>query len=182
MQEHPEVNFSEEIIAGAVQNFALDAQSEESRADYIYGLIKRSAATEQLIKEILEKLLSHQEDDWGLYQLFDLAVLIHKDGYPEALPAIYERFTRSRQDDYELAGKQQVKEAGGVEGVLTVATLIGEILYNDEEEYEDRWAIDEFQKNNPSIDIYAVLQQEAEREPFVKAYYESIVDYSSPLR
>ncbi|MEL6658785.1 MAG: hypothetical protein AAFP77_29880 [Bacteroidota bacterium] len=110
MQEHPEVDFSREIIAGAVQNFALDAQSEGSRADYIYGLIKRSATTDLLIIEVLERLLYHQEDDWGLYQLFDLAVLIHRDGYPEALPAIYERFAKSRQDDYECSGNPNRKQ------------------------------------------------------------------------
>jgi hypothetical protein len=41
-KEYPQVDFSRQIVKGAVQNFAFDQQSEGSRANYIYGLIKNS--------------------------------------------------------------------------------------------------------------------------------------------
>ena len=51
--ENPNIDFSEFIIKGGTTNYAIDQQSEGSRAFYILGLIKKSKQRGKIIKAIL---------------------------------------------------------------------------------------------------------------------------------
>jgi hypothetical protein len=174
-KKYPEIDFSREIIKGAVQNFAYDSQSEGSRSKYIYGLIKKSKSKDKTISKVFDKIIETKEDDWGLYQLLDIAVLIYKDGNTSALEIIKTRFEKNGLDGFDFCGQEQLMEIGGIDGVLKVAEIVGERLTNDKDDYEYSWKIDEFQKKNKSIDVYGILKEKSKKNEFIKAYYESII-------
>ncbi len=175
MKEYPRMDFSKEIIKGAVNNFAYDSQSEGSRSKYIYRLIKKSNNKEEINRKLLDVIVDTKEDYWGLYQLFDLAVLIHKDGNLKALESIIARFEKNRLEEYDFCGQEQLMEIGGIEELLIVAETIGEILYTDKDANEDSWTVDEFQKRNKSIDVNDILKKKGKDNKFIKAYYDSII-------
>lgn len=174
LKKNQQIDFSDLIIKGAIRNYSYDNQSEGSRADYIYRLIKNSKQKDKIVKSILTKLQSEKNDDFGLYQMCDLAVNFYKAGYAEAKQAVYNRFEKNILEDYAFCGTEAMMELHGVEGVLKVAELVGKILIENPNDYESSWRIDDFQKNNKQIDIYKELEKAASENIFIKAYYNSI--------
>ena len=56
LKENRHIDFSDLIIKGAIKNYSYDNQSEGSRADYIYRLIRNSKQKDKIVSiEILEK-------------------------------------------------------------------------------------------------------------------------------
>jgi len=176
LKHNPSIDFSDLIIKGAIENFAYDAQSEGSRAKYIFRLIQKSKQKEKITSAILTKLISKKIDDHGLDQLFDLAVLFYKKGNRKAKDAIYKRFYKNLLDDYEIGGKSQMLEIDGINGLLKYAEIIGEILSKDVDDYEESWRIDYFQKENKDIEVYKELEKASKENIFVAIFYNSILE------
>ncbi|MEL7220316.1 MAG: hypothetical protein AAGJ93_03290 [Bacteroidota bacterium] len=174
-RKHPEIDFSNEILSGALENFAYDPQSEGSRADYIFGLMKAAPRKAEIIACILETIVESEEDSWDLYHLLDIAVLIYQDGNAQALMAIAERFGKSKRAGYDFCGDEQLMEVGGIEGVLLVGELIGERLLLEQEDDPESWKLAAFQEQHPTIDIYAILKEKAKDNKFLQAYYDTII-------
>lgn len=176
-RDNPDIDFSNLIIKGAIRNYALDQQSEGSRAVYILGLIRKSKQRVKIIKAVLKKLKSQKGDDYALDQMCDLAVSFYKWGHKEAKTVLYDRFEKGRLDDYVPCGQNQVMEVGGMEGVLKVAEALGKNLLADPEDYENSWPVDEFQKKHKSLSVYTTLEQAGQHNPAIKAYYDSILKH-----
>ncbi|HTM66286.1 MAG TPA: hypothetical protein VL093_08200 [Flavipsychrobacter sp.] len=174
LNENPDIDFSKLIIKGAVRNYAYDRQAERSRADYIYRLIKNAKQKDKIVKSVLTRLQSEKEDDYGLDQMCDLAVMFFKAGYTTAKQALFNRFEKNILDDYTFCGTGALMEVAGMEGVLKAAELIGKILHEDPEDYESSWRIDDFQKRHKDIDVYKELAKAATKNEFIKIYYDSI--------
>jgi len=180
MLTNPKVDFSNYIIKCATTNHANDAQSEGSRAEYIYRFIKKAKQKEQIISAVLSELQIKKEDFWGLWQMCDLAVLFFKDGYEEARAALYARFKLNEVEGYEFCGQDQLIEIDGLKGLLTVAETIGKfILENDD--WEDSWRVDSFQEKNKTIDVYAALKKAGRKNKYIDAYYSSVLEHKSSL-
>lgn len=177
LKANPDIDFSKEIIKGATTNFAYDQQCEGSRAWYINQLIKNHKNSDKIRLEILKRLENKKTDYYGLDQLFDLAVLFKKSGIDKAVKAINTRFDKNRLDDFEFCGQEQLMEADGIKGVFKVAETVGEIISQDEDDYEDSWRIDEFQRKNKKIDVYSELEKASLDNAFVKTYYDSICSH-----
>ena len=175
LKENRQVDFSDLIIKGAIKDYSYDNQSEGSRADYIYRLIKSAKQKDKIVKHVLAKLQSEKNDQYGLYQMCDLAVKFYKAGYVKAKRVLYDRFKKNVLEEYAFCGTDALIELYGVEGVLKVAEMIGEILLNDPEDWESSWRIDTFQKRNKQVDIYKELEAAASENKFIKAYYDSIL-------
>ncbi|WP_313100584.1 hypothetical protein [Epilithonimonas sp.] len=122
----------------------------------------------------MTKLLSEKNDDYGLDQMCDLAVKFYKAGYSEAKQVVYKRFEKNILEDYAFCGTEAIMELYGVEGVLKVAELVGEILIENPDDYESSWRIDDFQKRNKQVDIYKELEKASLENEFIKVYYNSI--------
>jgi hypothetical protein len=174
LNENPDIDFSKLIIKGAVRNYAYDPQSERSRADYIYRLIKNAKQKDKIVKSVLTRLQSEKEDGYGLDQMCDLAVMFYNAGYTTAKQALFNRFEKNILDDYAFCGTGALMDVGGMKGVLKAAELIGKILQEDPEDYEDSWRIDDFQKRHKDIDVYKELAKAATKNEFIKIYYDSI--------
>lgn len=176
LKDNPTIDFSDLIIKGAVTNYSYDNQSEGSRANYIYRFIQKSKQKDKIVKAVLAKLQLEKEDYWGLDQMCDLAVKFYKGGYLEAKTAVYNRFEKNTLDGYEFCGQEQVMTIDGINGVLKVAEIVGKTLFENPDEYEDSWRIDDFQKRNKSVDVYAELKKASAKNKYVKAYYNSILN------
>jgi hypothetical protein len=177
LKQNPSIDFSDLIVKGAVENFAYDAQSEGSRANYIFKLIQKSKQKEKITSTILTKLVSKKTDDYGLDQLCDLAVLFHKDGNLKAKDVLYKRFEKNIIDGYEICGQSQMMEIDGINGVLKYAEIIGEILSKDVDDYEESWRIDYFQKENKQIDVYKEIEKASKENIFIGIFYKSILEH-----
>ncbi|MFP5043062.1 hypothetical protein [Parasediminibacterium sp. JCM 36343] len=175
LNDNPNIDFSDIIIEGAFTNFAFDQQCEGSRAVYVYRLIKKIPQKDKIIKTVLTKLQVKRNDYWGLDQMCDLAVLFFKAGYPEAKTALYNRFEKNALEGYEFCGQVQLMEIDGINGALKVAESVGKKIF-EENDWEDSWHIDNFQKKNKQLSVYNELQKAGKQNKFIDAYLKSIIE------
>jgi hypothetical protein len=175
MLDKQNIDFSDLIIKGALTNFAYDQQFEGSRAKYINRFIKKSKQKDRIIKAVLSELQVKKDDYWALDQMCDLAVLFFKAGYTEAKSALRIRFKLNYVAGYEFCGQDQLMEIDGLKGLLTVAETIGKTILRNSN-WEDSWHVDNFQKKNKSLDVYAELKKASKKNKFIGAYYKSILE------
>jgi hypothetical protein len=175
LQDNPNIDFSDIIIKGAITNYAYDQQSEGSRAVYIYQFIKKVKQKDKIIKAVLTKLQVEKKDYWSLDQMCDLAVFFFKARHPEAKKALYNRFEKNALEGYEFCGKNQLMEIDGINGVLKVAEIVGRKIL-EENDSEDSYLIDTFQKKHKDLSVYAELAKASKKNKFIGAYHKSILE------
>lgn len=111
------------ILDSCLYNHAYDHQCEETRAEYLYPLIKLSGKECFYRREILGALV-HAKDSPDVEQLLDFAVLFARDSYEEAREALYEKLRRN-DTDHPLTGDDAVIELDGTRGLIFLLDLIG---------------------------------------------------------
>ncbi len=174
LKENSKIDFSNLIIKGAIYNYAYDPQSEGSRAKYIFGLIKISEQKDKIVAKLFSKLIEFKEGGCDLYQLCDLMTYLYKDGYTDARKFVNIRYYRNRLEEYGYCGAKELMEIDGLNGVLKVAEYVGEILFNDKEEKEGSWIVDEFQRKNKTINVYEFLKEKGKKNEYIQSYYNEI--------
>lgn len=177
IKENPTVDFSKEIAKAALFNFAYDQQSEGSRDFYIAELINLSGQKDKILPVIYEALKTESNDDWSTEQIFDIAAIFAKEGDGRAKKAVYESYYRYAMDGADWAGQDAIIEIDGSKGLLYVAETKGKYLTENPENWEDSFFVDDFQKSNPSIDVYGELRKAARKNSFVKKYLETIEEH-----
>ena len=180
LKDYPNLDFSGLIIKGASKNFAYDPQSEGSRATYISGLINKSKQKDRIINAILTRLKSKKNDYYGLEQMCDLAVQFYKEGNYEAKTALYNRFEKNNLQGYQFCGQDQLMEVDGLSGLMKVAETIGKKII-EENDWEDSWRVDDFQRKNKHITVYTELEKSGKQNKYIEAYYKSICENKSNL-
>jgi hypothetical protein len=174
MQAYPKLDFSRSIIQACVKNFAVDGQCEDSRVQYIFGLIDLSVKQDKIREAILKALATENDDTWTLNQLFELAQIYAQRGYAEARDAIYARFLNSIISGFDWVGANEILELDGLDGMLYVAEKFGEALLKDTDDWVDDWRVKKFQEDNPDIDVWKELEIAGETNLFIKKYFDEI--------
>lgn len=174
MKAYPQLDFSKELIAASVRNLANDAQSEGSRADYLYSMIRRAKNRDLIEKSILQKLKNKKSEIFDLSQMCDLALHFYQDGNLHAREVFLERFDKSFHDDYEFCGEEQILKMDGLQGLFKLADKIGRLPEEDWFSYEYRWYIDDFQQANPALDVFAEFENAAKENPYIQNYFKLI--------
>ncbi len=174
IKENPNVDFSKEIIKGALTNFAYDQQSEGSRDFYIAELIHLSGQKDKILPVIYDALRTESNDNWSTEQIFDIAAIFAKDGDESAKKAVYESYYKYVMDGADWAGQEAIVEIDGLKGLLYVAKTKGKYLTENPESWIDSFFVDSFQEENPEIDAYGDLRKSAESNNFIKKYLEVI--------
>ncbi|MBN2435771.1 MAG: hypothetical protein JXK07_10950 [Spirochaetes bacterium] len=171
------IDFSKDIEKAALTNYAYDPQCEGSRAFYISQLIELSGRKEHLVEAVIKALVKEREDTWNLQQLFGLAKIFAEQGNTKAKQAIYKRFKKRAIKYSGCLGEQEILELDGIEGLKHIAEVRGKILTKKPEEWEDSFLVDDFQKKNPKIKVYAELKKAAAKNPFIKKYLNTITKH-----
>ncbi|MFZ6741825.1 hypothetical protein ACO0LC_01185 [Undibacterium sp. JH2W] len=174
MKAYPQLDFSRELIAASVRNLANDAQSEGSRADYLYPMIRRAKNRALIEKAVLQKLKKKKSDVSDLNQLCDLALHFYQDGNLHARDIFLERFEKSFEDGYELCGNERIMKMDGLQGLFKLAEKIGKLPEEEWAWYEYRWDIDEFQDANPALDVFKEFESAAKENPYIQNYFKLI--------
>jgi hypothetical protein len=177
IKENPSVDFSKEIIKAALLNFAYDQQSEGSRDFYIAELINLSGQKDKILPVIYDALENESNDDWSTEQLFDIAAIFAKEGDERAKKAVYENYYKYAMNSADWAGEDAIIEIDGLKGLLYVAETKGKYLSENAESWVDSFFVDDFQKQNPPIDVYEELRKAARTGSFVKKYLETIEEH-----
>ncbi|MFZ6654984.1 hypothetical protein [Undibacterium sp. TJN19] len=175
LKAQPQINFSVQILAATVNNLAYDRQCEGSRAVYLYKLIRRSLQKDALIRTIIKKFSTKKSNDYGMDQLSDLVLYFHQDGIAGAKEALINRFEKSFSNGYELYARDVLLKIEGMAGLIRAAKKVGQLPEHQRADYEDRWRVDDFQKMNKSVDVYAELAKAADANPAIKNYLDLIL-------
>lgn len=174
MMGNSSIDFSNEIIAASLNNFAYDGQSEGSRAVYISELITLSNKQDKIREAIINGLWKEQNDTWNLVQLFELATIFAKQGYDKARKAIYKRFYKRIIFGSDWCGYTSIIELDGLEGLKYIASTIGKSLEKNPDDWQDRSIIEHFQKDNPKIKAQQELEKASIENRLIKIYLDNI--------
>ncbi|OYU97360.1 MAG: hypothetical protein CFE21_03450 [Bacteroidetes bacterium B1(2017)] len=174
LKRNSSIDFSKEILKGAVRNLSYDNQCEGSRADFIFELIELSSKKEKIRQAILDALANERKDYWALVQLFDLAALFALQGDKEARKAIYKCYAKKTKDDLDWTGQDAILKIDGLEGLKHIAKTRGKILRNNSEEWEDGWMLESFQNVHPEIKVNKELKKASETDSDIKTFLDSV--------
>lgn len=174
MKDHPEIDFSSDIIKACLKNFAYDGQMESSRATYLNELISLSPKRNKIRNAVLKALATEREDTWTLTQLFDLAKLFAEKGDIQAKQAIYDRFLVNPINGSDWVGESEILELDGIPGLLFIADKVGRMLESDPDNWWDSLNVDEFQQKNPEMKIMDTLKKAAKHNRFIKIYLKEL--------
>ena len=174
VKENPAVDFSKEIIEAALFDFSYDQQCEPSRDFYIAELIELSTQKDKILPIIYKALKTESDDDWSIEQLFDIAVIYAKQGDERAKKAVYKSYYKYAIGGSDWCGQKAVVEIDGLEGLKFVAETKGKVLAENPDKLEDSFFVDNFQEENPQIDVYGELRKFAENNSHIKTYLEMI--------
>jgi hypothetical protein len=174
LKAHPTLDFSTDIIKGAIKNYAYDGQSEGSRALYLSELIFLSRKQDKIRKAILHGLANEQKDTWALVQLFDLAAIYARKGDSEAKQAIYKRYYHNVIEGSEWCGYESIIALDGLEGLKYIATTIGKSSEKNPDNWEDSMIIRHFQDKNPKMNAMKELEKASKGNKYIKIYLDNV--------
>ncbi|MBC3908760.1 hypothetical protein [Undibacterium umbellatum] len=118
----------------------------------------------------MKKFSAKKQNDYGMDQLSDLVLYFHLDGVVGAKEVLLKRFEKSFSSGYELYARDVLLEIEGMAGLIMAAEKVGQLPEQERADYEDRWRVDDFQKENKSVDVYAELRKAASENPAIKNY------------
>jgi hypothetical protein len=174
LRENPAIDFSKEITAACLKNYAYDGQCEKSRAPYLYELATLNGKAEEIKPAILAAIELRHEDTWTRSQLFQLTRQYAESGDPVAREAIYNNFYKYPTTRNDWVGYVEIIELDGLDGLKFIASKVGRALYEDSDDWHDDNEISYLMRINPEIDAWLELEKAAEYDPFIKIYLDRI--------
>lgn len=174
VRENPKIDFSNQIIKGALNIYAYDGQSEGNRAKYIFDIISISKNNSKIRKAILQGLATEQDDTWNLTHLFALSKLIVEQNNREAKQAIYDRFLINPIEGSDWVGACEILELDGLNGLFYVAEKFGKHINQNPDNWQDDLIIKRFQAENKHLKVDEELQKKAQTNKFISLYLDNI--------
>ena len=174
LKEHEQADFSKEIIYTATHDLAYNSQSEGTRAAFLYDIIILAQQKKTILDAILSCLLRQKDDHNALHQMCEIARLAAQDGYTKARTTLYKRFYKNLKKGYTRCGEESILALDGKNGLLRVADVIGQKLKANPEAWQDNFMQNQFQEDNPDIDVQAFLNAAAVTNDNIKAYIRGV--------
>ena len=168
MQQYPRIDFSKEIFRASTHVYGYDPQCEGSRGYYLSRLIDLSPQKDSLLNKILVALSRKKEDDYELWQMFNIARIYAEQGYVKARQAMYRVFRRNLGSETELI------DLDGLQALPVIAHVKGKYLNPKKDEWEDDWLIRYVKEKMPGSNPMKLLRIKANDDPFIKKYIDSI--------
>lgn len=174
VKNNPNIDFSNQIIKGALNIYAYDGQCEGNRAQYIYDIISVSTQQDKIRKAVLQGLATEQNDTWNLTHLFALAKLYAQHNDTEVKKAIYDRFLNHQIESSDWVGAYEILELDGLSGLFYVAEKFGKYIEKNPDDWQDDWILKHFQEKNKNIKVYEELKKKAKTNKFIRIYLDNI--------
>ncbi|KOY87821.1 hypothetical protein AD998_18270 [bacterium 336/3] len=174
VRDNPEIDFSNQIIKGALNIFAYDGQSEGSRAKYIFDIISICKQKTKIRKAVLQGLATEQNHTWNLTHLFDLVKLYAEQGDIEAKQAIYERFLSNPIEGSDWVGYEEILTLDGLNGLLFIAEKFGKYIAENPNNSQDDYIIRCFQDDNKDLKVYEILEKASKTNKHIRLYLDMI--------
>jgi len=174
MMEHPEADFSKELITASLRNLSYDNQCD-MRADYVFGLIELSSRKSEIRQAILKALATETNDGWALDQLFELTGRFARQGDKEAREAIYKRFYANTIESCEDFGDDVIADLDGIAGLTYIAEVKTKAMQDESDLIGDHWFISNYQDKNPQINVYEALENVAKTNPAMRTYLDIVL-------
>lgn len=173
-KSNSEVDFSNQIIKGALNIFAYDGQCEGNRAQYIFDIIAVSKKKDKIRKAVMEGLATEQNDVWNLTHLFALVKLYAQQNDIEAKQAIYDRFLNNPIAGADWVGAYEILELDGLTGLFYIAEKYGKYIEQNPDDWQDDSLIEAFQAKHVDIKVIEELKKKAETNMFIGIYLDNI--------
>jgi len=177
------------ILDSCLHNHAYDQQCEETRAEYLYPLIKMSGEEEFYRHEILHALIE-TTDMWDAEQLLDFAVIFARTGDAESREAIYEKLRRNDMDE-PLYADEALLDLDGTRGLIFLLDLIGrdpKLMCRDDKRplapedcvtlNSDEILIEKAEKKLGVEEVRVALQKAVSEYPNVAVVIDHMANYS----
>ncbi|MDJ1471153.1 hypothetical protein [Xanthocytophaga flava] len=174
LKNNPEINFSDQIIKGALNIYAYDGQSEGDRAQYIFDIISISKQKDKIRKAVLLGLATEQNDTWNLTHLFALTKLYAQQNDSEAKQAIYDRFLNHPIEGSDWVGESEIVELDGLDGLFYVSEKYGRYIEQNPGDWQDGSVIRHFQEEHKDINVYAELNERARFNKYIQIYLDNV--------
>jgi len=168
VKDNPKIDFSTQIIKGALNIYAYDGQYEGDRAKYIFDIISVSKQKDKIRNAVLKGLATEQNDTWNLTHLFA------EPNDTEAKQAIYDRFLNNLIEGSDWVGAYEILELDGLNGLFSVAEKFGKYIERNPDDWQDGWIIKRFQEENKNIKVSEELKKKAKTNKFIRIYLENI--------
>jgi hypothetical protein len=173
-KSHPNNDFSNQIIKGALNIFAYDGQCEGNRSQYIFGIISLSKQKTKVRKAVLKGLANESDNTGNLTHLFALTKLYAEKGDTEARKAIYDRFLHNPIFGSDWVGYSEILELDGFDGLLYISEKFGKYLELNPDDWQDDSIISEFQEENKHLNVYEELEKKAKKNKFIRIYLDAV--------
>jgi hypothetical protein len=174
VRDNPQIDFSNQIIKGALNIYAYDGQSEGNRAKYIFDIFSITIKKDKIRKAVIQGLLSEQEDTWNLTHLFALTKLFAEQDDKEAKQAIYDRFLNHPIEHSDWVGAFEILKLDGLNGLFYVAEKFGKYIEQNPDDWQDDSIIRWFQEENKNLNVYEELKKKAKTNQFIRLYIDII--------
>lgn len=174
VKNNSKIDFSNQIIKGALNIYAYDGQSESDRAKYIFDIISISKQKDKIRNAVLQGLATEQKDTWNLTHLFALTKLFAKQNDTEAKQAIYNRFLNNPIEGSDWVGYSEILELDGLQGLFYISEEFGKYIATNPDDWQDDWIIKHFQDENKHTKVYEELKKKAKTNKFIRIYLDNI--------
>lgn len=172
LKNHPNEakRYANAIYRACIRNTALDAQSEGSRAHYLWELIQLSGISEQLQDRILDEI--GKRGDYDREQIYRLAKYFAQSGNQKAIQLMKEHLIWDSCWNLFI-GAEEIIELEGINGFQFVAEKIGKKCI-EEPGYWDEAVWDFTVEKFGEELVITRIEQACTSNPKIQAYYQSI--------
>jgi hypothetical protein len=176
IQEHPEIDFSREILKAAKKYLGYDPQREGGRQKYLAAIIDISAQKDNIIDKLLIMLekMKASEWDYGMQQVNQIVSIYAQRGNEKARKLLYKLYRKN------IGTESALIEADGIDALKFITAIKGKLLMSNRKKMKDDWTVYDdyliaiterlFPESNPRI----VLEKESTKNPFIKRYLHEI--------
>jgi hypothetical protein len=175
-REHDVCAFRGMILDACVNCYAIDPQSEGTRADFMLDLVK-GLPDFDFYRDGVLNALPNSGDDWHAKQRFRFAALLAKSGDEQAKRLMYENFSPGPNNGDGIA--IEFMNLDGMEGFIFAVEKMGQLLSDNPKNVDLGWLMSVATECLGEQEAWDALRNEAARNQFVQVYLSAVERFDS---
>jgi len=170
-REHDVRTFRSLIFDACINCYAIDPQSEGTRADFMLDLVNTLPDGDFYRDGVLNSLSNHG-DDWHAKQRFRFAARLAEDGDKRAKRLMYESFLPGPSKEEAIA--IDFLNLDGTAGFLFAVEKLGKLLLDKPRNLDLGWLMSVATESLGEQEVWNSLREEAARNPYIRAYASAV--------